>query len=192
MIVENAKSLRGAWRLFRFQDAALREMDVSPEGFRKSWAALLLVIPLNLFGIAALNKVLPEPTPLVPSFIFIILNWLVGVGGVVFFGFLTRQAGKLAATITILNWVSLWANLIFVIPFGLTLLGLPLAVLGIFQLLMLAYFSAVQGFVLWRLWGLNLFLVTGIILSLFLIDRFTNEIFAAVIHTPKTVQVASD
>jgi hypothetical protein len=184
MIAGNESAVRNAWHIFAFRGEALTRFDSGPEAFRQSWLALALSLPLALFGVAVLNLKVSDPVPLLPLALFICLNWLVGVGGIVFFAFLTRQSAKLTTTIIISNWVSLWANLFFVLPSLLVLVGLPLGAFGWCQLGMILYFSAVQGFVLWRLWQINIGLVVGIMVALFLVDRFTNELFIALTGPP--------
>jgi hypothetical protein len=187
MIAGNEQALRSAWELFAFRGAALSRFHVNPEAFRQSWWALALSLPLGLFGVAVTNVAATTPISLPAVTFFMCLNWLIGVGGVVFFAFLLQQSARLTATIIILNWVSLWANLFFVLPSILVLAGLPRDVLGIFQLVIISYFSAIQGFVLWKLWGISISLVIGVVLCLFLIDRFTNSLFFTLTQPPAKI-----
>jgi hypothetical protein len=180
MIAGNEQAVRSAWQVLTFRGTALKDFDISVEGFRQSWWALALSLPLGLFGVAVLNLGTKNPIGLPALTVFMCLNWLIGVGGVVFFAFLLKQSQKLSATIIVLNWVSLWANLVFVLPNLLVFVGLPLAILQLMQIGMIAYFSLVQGFVLWRLWGISINLVIGIVMCLVLIDRLSNELFFAV------------
>jgi hypothetical protein len=187
MIAGNEKSLRSAWRLLALKDDALAEIDVTPEGFRRSWLALPLTLPFVLLGIAASNLVDPDKTPLVPAAIFLAVSWLVGVGGVVFFGFLTRRSEKLTAAITVLNWFGLWANMIFILPRLFFAAGMPLNLMSALSQIMLFYFTLVQGLILWRLWRIPLVLAAGIAISLMIIDQYTGLVFRSLVHPQPAV-----
>lgn len=183
MIAGNEQSLRSAWRLFAFREDVFPHFDVTPEGFRRSWIALPLSLPFILLGTAVVNIIAKNPLPLWSVTLFFFINWLVGVGGLVFFGFLTRKSEQLTATITVYNWYSLWANIIFTLPKLLLLAGLPPAAVSTMLDLMMYYFAAIMAFVLWRLWRINLFIIAGIALAMLFIDLFSNQIFLGLMQS---------
>jgi hypothetical protein len=177
MIKGNEASLRSGWQLLTFREDAFAGFDMTPEGFRKSWLALALSLPFILLGNALVSKFTEFGAPLFAVAIFAVLNWLIGVGALVFFGILTRRSEALTATIIIFNWFTLWANIIFLLPKLLLSAGLPPEAVGTLMQLMLYYFAAVQAFVLWRLWRLHLLIVAAIVMALFAIDIVTSSLF---------------
>jgi hypothetical protein len=177
MIAGNEPAVRSAWDLFAFRVNALKQFDTSPNGFKRSWLALALTLPLALFGSVVIDHAQKDTTSILAVALFICVNWMLGVGGLVLFAFLARRSQWLPATVTIFNWITLWANLFLALPITLVLFGLPLDILQWLQFLIIVYFVAVQAFILWRLWGINLALASGIVLALFLIDQFSNQLF---------------
>jgi hypothetical protein len=178
MIRDNEESLRGSWRLLTFREDAFSGFDVTTKGFRKSWLALALSLPFILLGNALVSKFTEFGAPLFAVAVFAMVNWLAGVGALVFFGFLTRRTGILPATITVFNWFALWANILFLVPKLLLCAGLPAQAAGSMMQLMLYYFAAVQAFILWRLWRVHLLVVAAIVMALFAIDIVTNDLFS--------------
>jgi hypothetical protein len=181
MIAGNESALRGGWRLLAFREDAFASFDVTPDGFRRSWLALALSLPFILLGNAVVSKFTELGAPLFAVAIFAVLNWLVGVGALVFFGILTRRSEALTATITMFNWFALWANILFMLPKLLLAAGLPLTAASALMQVMLYYFAAVQAFILWRLWRVHLLIVAGIVMAMFAVDIVTSNLFTQMI-----------
>ncbi len=187
MIAGNEQSLRSAWRLLGFHEDAFENFDVTPEGFRRSWIALPLALPFILLGTAIGNMYARDSISLMAVSVFVVLNWLIGVGGLVFFGMLTRQSQQLTATITVSNWFTLWANIILLLPKLCLLLGLPAVVFKPTVEILLFYFTAINAFILYRLWRINLLIVAGIALALLFIDIFSSQIFFGLVKQPQAI-----
>jgi hypothetical protein len=182
MIRGNEASLRSGWQLLAFREDAFSGFDMTPTGFRKSWQALTLSLPFILLGNALVSKFTEFGAPLFAVAFFALVNWLVGVGALVLFGFLTRRSAVLPATITVFNWFTLWANILFLVPKLLLSAGLPAQAAEAIMHLMLYYFAAVQAFILWRLWRVHFLVVAAIVMALFVIDIVTNNLFSQMVR----------
>ncbi|WP_146619907.1 hypothetical protein [Acuticoccus sediminis] len=58
---EVARSLEGAWRLFRNRPDGLTLLDRSVDGFWRSFTALLFVIPIDAISLLALSRIAVQP-----------------------------------------------------------------------------------------------------------------------------------
>jgi hypothetical protein len=63
---EIARSLAGAWDLFLDRPGAMRFFDVSVEGFWRSFAAVILVVPSYAFAVLADQRMVSAADPSLP------------------------------------------------------------------------------------------------------------------------------
>jgi hypothetical protein len=183
--VTDQNAVRGAWYLLAFQPKGMAWFDFSKIGFHRSWLALLMSLPLVLYRISIYNYLAPATFPDVPLIavaVFLGVNWLIGVGGLVMIGTIFRQQKNLLSAIMILNWVGLLGNLVMALVQTLSFVGLPLREAQSIIALVLLYFIGVQGYVLSRVWALHPLTLAGIALFLYFIDRVTGELFFQILQ----------
>jgi hypothetical protein len=173
-------AVRGAWYLLAFQPKGMAWFDLSTLGFQRSWLALLASLPLVLYRFGIYNYLSPATVPNVPLFavsLFLALNWMIGVGGLVMVGTIFRQQKNLLSAIIILNWLGLLGNLVLALVQTLSLVGLPPREMQTLFLLVLLYFIGVQGYALSRVWALHPLTLAGIAIFLYFMDWITGALF---------------
>ncbi len=184
--VADQRAIRGAWYLMAFQAKGLAWFDLSQNGFRRSWLALLFSLPLVLYRVALFNHLAPPSyvdVPLLAVGIFLAINWMIGVGGLVMFGIIFRQQHNLVQAITITNWLGVLGNLILALVQSLSLIGLPPAESQTLIAILLLYYLAVQGFSLSRIWPIHPLTIGGIVIFLYFIDRITGVLFFQILKS---------
>jgi hypothetical protein len=184
--IADQSAVRGAWYLLAFQTKGLAWFDLSQNGFRRSWLALLLSLPLVLYRVALFNNLAPATYTDIPLFavaVFLAINWMIGVGGLVMFGMIFRQQHNLVQAITITNWLGVLGNLILAMVQTLSLIGLPLAETQTIIALLLLYYLAVQGFALSRIWPIHPLTIGGIVIFLYFVDRVTGALFFQILKS---------
>lgn len=133
---EIARSLTGAWELFLDRPGAMRLFDVSVDGFWRSFAAVLLVVPSYAFAVLADRQTAAVTDPSAPvqgvaafigeSVIGLGLDW---IALPVILALLARPLGitsRYAAFIVARNW----GAVLGVIPFGVIGLMILLGLVG--------------------------------------------------------------
>ncbi len=184
-------AVRGAWYLMALQAKGLAWFDLSAPGYRRSWAAMALSLPFVLYRVAVFNYLAPAktmPIPLLSVAVFMVVNWMIGVGGLVMFGVLFRQQARLVAAITLLNWLGLIGNLLLAAVTSLAFAGMSLVAAEQLVWLFLLYYLVVQGFALSRVWALHPLTLAGIVIFLFIVDTMTGRLFFQLLHagSPQT------
>lgn len=133
---ETVRSLTGAWELFLDRPGAMRHFDVSVDGFWRSFAAVVLVVPSYAFAVLAERTMVAALDPAAPvqgAAAFVVQN-AVGLGLdwvalPVILALLARPLGiarRYPAFIVARNW----GAVIAAVPFGAVGLLIVLGLVG--------------------------------------------------------------
>ena len=109
---ELSSALRGAWRLLNRDLGGINDFDLSVDGFKNSFTAILLVAPIYLFIVGATHEILPprnpaEGVPYIQEGIALLVEWALFVGGVLYATRLLGLARRAVPYLIAYNWSSL-------------------------------------------------------------------------------------
>lgn len=182
---EVTRSLRGAWRLLQHRGDAIRLFDVSYDGFWRSFAAVVLTLPVAVVALAAerMQRGLGMQGAWLTDDLGLTIMFLLAhvavfcAFPVVMIGFV-RLMGLERAYVPFVvahNWANVLLGFLFALPVTLTLLGLATPGLGSFYALA---FMAVAARLRWIVARVTLRATPGLAAVLVVAD-FATEIAVA-------------
>jgi hypothetical protein len=178
---EIVQSLTGAWRLFLDRPDAMRYFNVSIDGFWRSFAAIVLILPAYaLFAIAERIEILGEPVVdpafsdgpfIVNKFLTLALDWITLPILLAAFARLLGVSRTYAAYVVARNWCAVLATA----PFGLVALLSLVGFLGaglanVISLVILVVVIRYNYMIVRRALGADMGLAIGVVVADFAVS----------------------
>jgi len=109
---ELSSAVRGAWRLLNRDPAGVDDFNLSMEGLKNSFSAVLVVAPFYLFIVAASRDILPPPAgdpgiSYLRELIALIVEWVLFLAGAVYAIRLLGLSRRVVPYVIAYNWSSL-------------------------------------------------------------------------------------
>ena len=133
-LIDAVAALTGAFALAMGRDDAFEHFDLTAEGFWRSFAAVVVIAPLNVYAdrvqavtVCLLQGLDPAPFSPALSVLTLLVGWIAWPVVVALLTFRTRFSPVFARYITVYNWTSLPVFVVMVIP----LVALDLGLIGL-------------------------------------------------------------
>ncbi|WP_137388842.1 hypothetical protein [Rhodoligotrophos defluvii] len=178
---EFSAAMRGTWRLLNRDTGGYGDFNVSMEGLRNSFTAIVIVAPIYLFIIATSNNLAtpPQPTSYGRELLALLVEWAAFIGLAVVLVRLLGLAGRLVPFLIAYNWSAVFIVFSMVPPALLSRYGLlganGLVVASIAVTLVALYFR-------WFIARTALATTAGVALALTAIDVIISLLASALIR----------